>query len=223
MKWTLLFLETLLILVKQLADSPELTIRTTSMLSYSPHPRMFLMHLRALKTGISSAVNRVSIFAWTNSVFWCGSMVSSRALKTGMCSRVDRVRIFRWTEFSFWCGLVVSNRALKTGMCSGLPPPPSKSPLAGDWGGGGWVYFFLFFFYFLLKINYATSPNCIGPTIRIGREILCLPYPGFFLKRPSVAIDVLQISLGSTDKVKMKIKGIKDNKKCTWTNLHHFF
>ena len=23
--------------------------------------------------------------------------------------------------------------------------------------------------------------NCIGPTIRIGREILCLPYAGFFL------------------------------------------
>ena len=22
--------------------------------------------------------------------------------------------------------------------------------------------------------------NCIGPTIRIGREILCLPYAGFF-------------------------------------------
>ena len=24
--------------------------------------------------------------------------------------------------------------------------------------------------------------NCIGPTIRIGREILCLPYAGFLLK-----------------------------------------
>ena len=24
--------------------------------------------------------------------------------------------------------------------------------------------------------------NCIGPTIRIGREILCRPYAGFFLK-----------------------------------------
>ena len=23
--------------------------------------------------------------------------------------------------------------------------------------------------------------NCIGPTIRIGREIQCLPYAGFFL------------------------------------------
>ena len=23
--------------------------------------------------------------------------------------------------------------------------------------------------------------NCIGPTIRIGREILCLPYAGFFV------------------------------------------
>ena len=24
-------------------------------------------------------------------------------------------------------------------------------------------------------------PNCIGPTIRIGREILCLPYAGFLI------------------------------------------
>ena len=23
--------------------------------------------------------------------------------------------------------------------------------------------------------------NCIGPTIHIGREILCLPYAGFFM------------------------------------------
>ena len=29
----------------------------------------------------------------------------------------------------------------------------------------------------------TTRPTrpCIGPTIRIGREILCLPYAGFFL------------------------------------------
>ena len=26
-------------------------------------------------------------------------------------------------------------------------------------------------------------PNCIGPTIRIGREIRCLPYAGFFYIR----------------------------------------
>ena len=32
------------------------------------------------------SVNRVCIFAWTESAFWCGSLVSSRALKTGMCS-----------------------------------------------------------------------------------------------------------------------------------------
>ena len=25
--------------------------------------------------------------------------------------------------------------------------------------------------------------NCIGPNIRIGREILCLPYAGFFILR----------------------------------------
>ena len=24
--------------------------------------------------------------------------------------------------------------------------------------------------------------NCNGPTIRIGREILCLPYAGFFIE-----------------------------------------
>ena len=30
-------------------------------------------------------------------------------------------------------------------------------------------------------INHATSPNCIGPTIRISREILCLPYAGFLM------------------------------------------
>ena len=28
--------------------------------------------------------------------------------------------------------------------------------------------------------------NCIGPTIRIGREILFLPYAGFFLLQPKV-------------------------------------
>ena len=30
--------------------------------------------------------------------------------------------------------------------------------------------------------------NCIGPTIRIGREILCLPYAGF-LKRTFLTCD----------------------------------
>ena len=29
--------------------------------------------------------------------------------------------------------------------------------------------------------NHVTSQNCIGPTIRIGREIHCLPYAGFFI------------------------------------------
>ena len=32
------------------------------------------------------SVDRVRIFTWTKSAFWCGSVVSSRALKTGMCS-----------------------------------------------------------------------------------------------------------------------------------------
>ena len=31
------------------------------------------------------------------------------------------------------------------------------------------------------KNNNVTSQNCIGPTIRIGREIQCLPYAGFLL------------------------------------------
>ena len=32
------------------------------------------------------SVDRARIFAWTESAFWCGSLVSSRALKLGMCS-----------------------------------------------------------------------------------------------------------------------------------------
>ena len=28
--------------------------------------------------------------------------------------------------------------------------------------------------------------NCIGPTIRIGREILCLPYAGFFFETSKI-------------------------------------
>ena len=38
---------------------------------------------RALKMGMCAGVNQVSIFAWTESVLWCGSVVSSRALKRG--------------------------------------------------------------------------------------------------------------------------------------------
>ena len=52
-------------------------------------------------------VDRVRIFAWTESAFLCRSVVSSRALKRGMCSGLDRVQIFEWTESSFWCGSVV--------------------------------------------------------------------------------------------------------------------
>ena len=84
----------------------------------------FLNHFS--KKLMCSGVNWVSIFAWTESVFWCGSVVSSRALKKGMCSgcppplSMDRVRIFEWTESAFRCGSVVSSRALKTGMCSGV-------------------------------------------------------------------------------------------------------
>ena len=29
--------------------------------------------------------------------------------------------------------------------------------------------------------------NCIGPTIHIGQEILCLPYAGFFLGQSGVS------------------------------------
>ena len=32
------------------------------------------------------SLDLVRIFAWTESAFWCGSVVLSRALKTGMCS-----------------------------------------------------------------------------------------------------------------------------------------
>ena len=31
-----------------------------------------------------------------------------------------------------------------------------------------------------IETNHVTSQNCIGLTIRIGREIQCLPYAGFF-------------------------------------------
>ena len=33
----------------------------------------------------------------------------------------------------------------------------------------------------LNEMNHVTSQKCIGPTTRIGREIQCLPYAGFFL------------------------------------------
>ena len=36
--------------------------------------------------------------------------------------------------------------------------------------------------------------NCIGPTIRIGREILCLPYAGFFFHlHPSTVSSILRL------------------------------
>ena len=43
----------------------------------------------------------------------------------------------------------------------------------------GLFFRFLFFFWFLCILG---PPYCgIGATIRIGREIRCLPYAGFFL------------------------------------------
>ena len=39
------------------------------------------------------------------------------------------------------------------------------------------IIFYLFFFVYKSR---NLSKNCIGPTIHIGREILCLPYAGFF-------------------------------------------
>ena len=36
--------------------------------------------------------------------------------------------------------------------------------------------FHIFFFFVIMQL----LQNCIGPTIRIGQEILCLPYVGFF-------------------------------------------
>ena len=48
------------------------------------------------------SVDRVCISTWTESAFWCGSVVSSRALKTGMRGpsshfRLARVCFFRWS------------------------------------------------------------------------------------------------------------------------------
>ena len=41
------------------------------------------------------------------------------------------------------------------------------------------LYFFFFFFFYLKKIKQLLQ-NCIGPTIRIGQEILRFLYAGFF-------------------------------------------
>ena len=44
------------------------------------------------------------------------------------------------------------------------------------------IFFSLFFL--LSRLITQTLQNCIGPTIRIGREIRCLPYAGFFVIHP---------------------------------------
>ena len=45
--------------------------------------------------------------------------------------------------------------------------------------------------------------NCIGPTIRIGREILCLPYAGFFKDHVGVLtpVDVQYFMVSSLSSV----------------------
>ena len=40
--------------------------------------------------------------------------------------------------------------------------------------------------------------NCIGPTIRIGREILCLPYAGFFFSPIKKFVNLLILSYAIT-------------------------
>ena len=47
-----------------------------------------------------------------------------------------------------------------------IPPPPSLKKPLGRGGGGG--------------LKKQPLQNCIGPTIRIGRESWCLPYAGVF-------------------------------------------
>ena len=42
--------------------------------------------------------------------------------------------------------------------------------------------------------------NCIGPTIRIGREIRCLPHAGFFVRVPKLDLDTfLQIPMATLE------------------------
>ena len=39
--------------------------------------------------------------------------------------------------------------------------------------------FHLFYFIFVPRLFTKPTQKCIGPSIRIGRENLCLPYAGF--------------------------------------------
>ena len=41
--------------------------------------------------------------------------------------------------------------------------------------------------------------NCTGPTIRIGREILCLPYAGFFVYGLRSLVSVFTFALQTID------------------------
>ena len=63
-----------------------------------------------------------------------------------------------------------------------------------------------FFILFFLKINHATCPKCIGPTIRIGRDILCLPYAGFFFRKKKT-IGILYSLLNISPSVKHSYLG----------------
>ena len=47
--------------------------------------------------------------------------------------------------------------------------------------------------------------NFIGPTIRIGREILCLPYAGFFLNQKLKKFKTL-LNLGDDSSAPLTIK-----------------
>ena len=57
--------------------------------------------------------------------------------------------------------------------------------------------------------------NCIGPTIRIGQEILCLPYAGFFVSESEASVSRMP-SNTALDTVKLKeFNQIADLKKRT--------
>ena len=59
-------------------------------------------------------------------------------------------------------------------------PPAGGEERKEEKKEGGDFLFFLLIFFVCLKAPWQPLQNCIGPTIRIGREIRCLPYAGFF-------------------------------------------
>ena len=81
-------------------------------------------------------------------------------LRTGLITRIEPILLHAWSPSYYTCG------ALKTGG-------GCRASIAHAWSpkNGGWRQ----------NVHCPPLQNCIGPTIRIGREILCLPYAGFFV------------------------------------------